>query len=153
MKQVLTDDAIALLLRRGGHRATPGRVSLLRFLARAERPLSIGDILSGLGGTLDQATIYRAMEALADAGVVVRVDLGHGHAHYELLTGERHHHHVVCVRCGRTEDVALCDVHEIERQILARSRVFASIERHALEFFGRCSTCARSRGKNTRKDI
>jgi Fur family transcriptional regulator, ferric uptake regulator len=137
-----TIEKFAILLRKEGFKATPGRLSLLSILAKADHPLSIGSILEELRGSLDQATVYRALETLADVGIVRRVDIGHGHADYELSEGERHHHHhLICKSCGKVEDVDYCDAAEIENAVLKKSRAFSKIDTHSLEFFGKCKKC------------
>ena len=131
----------ALLLRESGYKATPGRLSLLQVLAKADFPLTPQEIVEELGGKINQATIYRALESLVEVGVVRRTDMQHAHAHYELSTGAKHHHHLICKTCGRVEDVERCDVSEIERTVLKKSKLFAMIQDHSLEFFGRCKKC------------
>ena len=137
----MTKERFAALLRKSGHKATPGRLSLLLLLAKADRPLAIHDIIDESKKGLNQATIYRALESLLEAGIVRRVDMQHAHAHYELAEGAKHHHHLICKHCGRVEDVEDCDVGTIEKMVLKRSKAFASIHTHALEFFGLCIKC------------
>lgn len=88
------------LLRERGLRATPGRVALLGELEHAARPLSVEALEKRLKGTIDTATAYRALEALARVGLVRRADVGHRHMHYELAAPAKHHHHFVCEDCG-----------------------------------------------------
>jgi Fe2+ or Zn2+ uptake regulation protein len=140
-----TPKDFALLLRESGHKATPGRLSLLQVLAKASRPLTIPEIAAAIeaaGGSLNQATLYRALEALLDVDIVRRVDMQHAHAHYELTASAQHHHHLICKSCGHIEDVERCDIHEIEHTVLKKSKFFASIQSHSLEFFGYCKKCA-----------
>jgi len=96
----LTESDIIRLLREAGYRATPGRIALLASLKRARKPVSVEALAKELTGTLDQANTYRSLEALAKAGIVRRVDVGHQHMHYELAALKPHHHHYVCVDCG-----------------------------------------------------
>ena len=138
-----TKEQLATLLRETGHKVTPGRLSLLQVLAKADSPLSINEIVTKLKSEMNQATIYRAVEALADVGVIRRVDMQHAHTHYELSAGEKHHHHLICKMCGVTEDVERCDIEMIEKSVLRRSKNFASIKEHSLEFFGYCRKCTR----------
>ncbi len=126
-------------LRTHGMRATEGRISLLKTLARQKKPISIEDLQHKLSERLDTATLYRALEALADARLVERVDLQHGHAHYELIPGRPHHHHAVCRSCGTIEDIELS--HAPEQEAARRTKQFSIIDTHRLEFFGLCSNC------------
>lgn len=137
----VSKEHFSALLRQNGHKATPGRLSLLLLLAKADRPLAIHDIILYSKGGLNQATIYRALDSLLSVGIVQRVDMQHAHAHYELALGAKHHHHLICKQCGRVEDVEHCDVSAIEQAVLKKSKLFASIQTHSLEFFGLCKKC------------
>ncbi len=52
----------------------------------------------------DQSTVYRTLDALQEAGLLVHSHLGHGPAVYHLAS-EASHQHVVCSRCGATASV------------------------------------------------
>lgn len=131
----------ATLLRENGLRATPGRLALLTVLAKETRPRSVEDLLQALQGDMDKVTLYRALEALRDAGIVARVNLEHDHAHYELLVGRPHHHHAICRGCGHVEDIEVPHAPALEREAHKRTRGFSHIDRHSLEFFGLCRSC------------
>ena len=92
----------AAALRDKGFRATYGRVALLEALENAGKPLRVEAVARAVKGKLDLVNVYRALEALSDAGLVRRVDLGHQHMHYELAALVPHHHHFVCADCGFT---------------------------------------------------
>jgi len=129
------------LLKETGLKATPGRIALLRFLQSEKNPLTVKEITKGLGETLDQVTVYRALEVLAEKGVIRKVDMRHPHAHYEMVIGRAHHHHLICTRCERVEDVPHCETGGLEYRVLQSSKEFATIESHALEFYGVCKKC------------
>lgn len=132
-------------LRRSGFRATPIRENLLALLAAAGEPLTVEKIVKQLKKpAADQATVYRALKDLKDAGVVRRIDLEHSHAHYELVGGSDHHH-LVCTACGRIEDFEGCHFEELAKAALRRSKKFAAVNRHSFELFGTCKNCAKSR--------
>lgn len=130
-------------LRQAGFRVTKHRLALLEILAGSKVPLSASRLRSVLGQRLDEATVYRALEAFVGAGLVYRVDFQHGHAHYEFLVPGHHHHHIVCRGCGTVEDVSSCAMNSLERRVLRQSETFASVDAHALEFFGTCRQCVR----------
>lgn len=57
-----------------------------------------------------RASVYRTLEQLEELELVYRVDVGGETAAYERNDPGEHHHHMVCVRCGRLvpfEDPAL----------------------------------------------
>jgi Fe2+ or Zn2+ uptake regulation protein len=96
-----------------------------------------------LHGHANQTTVYRALEALAETGAVLRVDLGHAHAHYEVARKKDHHHHIICKSCGKIEDIEVCGPRELESTVLKKSKKFSIIKSHALEFFGVCNICVK----------
>ncbi len=147
MSATLTHEKFSLILHDNGYKATPARLSLLAVLKNADHPLTIQEILKQLGGKVNQATVYRSLESLLAVSIVRQVDMQHGHAHYELRSGTSHHHHLICRSCGLTEDVPQCDIVAIEKGVLKKSRVFASIEEHSLEFFGQCKKCTKTNKK------
>ena len=133
----------AVLLRESGLKATPRRIYLLSLLAKANKPLSAHEFKDAWRqGKTDVVTLYRALEALASAGIVRRVDLQHGHTDYELVVSGEHHHHLVCTECGTIEDIEGCPAKSIEKRALAESSKFSSLQQHSLEFFGVCNICA-----------
>lgn len=129
------------LLRDAGLRATPGRLRLLAILEKEPKPVSVAYLERKMQGELNQVTLYRALEALAKAGIVNRVNLEHDHAHYELTVDRPHHHHVVCRTCGHVEDIEVPHSSAPERDALKNAKEFARIDSYSLEFFGACRTC------------
>ena len=127
-----------------GQRFTSGRRSIVDALVKAQRPLSIPEILQGTKG-LAQSSAYRNLAVLENAGVVVRVITTDEWARYELsedLTG--HHHHMVCSVCGSVDDVRIPDSieHELDAALerVAKKAGF-SMAHHRLDVVGVCKTC------------
>lgn len=130
------------LLAQHGLRATPARRSILKILLNETLPRSIEYLRNAAGGSIDKVTAYRTLEAFAAAGIARRVDLGHDHAHYELIPGRPHHHHAVCTDCGHIEDIVVPHPKHPEAAALAAASSFTSIDSYSFEFFGRCTTCS-----------
>ncbi|MCS6712220.1 transcriptional repressor [Brachybacterium sp. EF45031] len=93
-------------LRRVGLRVTAPRVAALQ--AVAEQPHVDADSVTvavrARLGAVSRQTVYDVLAALEEAGLVRRVIDGGRRALYEV---DHHddHHHVLCRRCGRLEDV------------------------------------------------
>lgn len=128
-------------LRARGIRPTTHRVALLGTLATAKTPKTAEELHARMG-TLDLVTVYRNLESLVTAGFVTEVRFKDTSVRYELA-GAAHHHHVVCTTCGVIDELPGCGVAGLEKKVLAASKRFASVEEHALEFFGTCVKCAR----------
>lgn len=91
------------------------------------------------------SSLYRSLTVLEECGVVVPHHGQRGVTRYELaewLSG--HHHHLVCVECGRVDDVALPATAEREMETIAasvgRTADFVAVG-HTLEIEGRCGGC------------
>ena len=130
------------ILRKSGYKATPARIAILSLLKKSRNPLSAQEIIELVPKGVDQATVYRTLKSLKTKGVVRQIDLRHNHAHYEL-TDIADHHHLICTRCGRIEDVHQCGVEEMQTAILRNAKHFSEIQQHTLEFYGVCKVCAR----------
>ena len=131
-------------LRGGGHRSGGARGAVVDLLSRQDCCLSaqeIADELRGRGARVGIASVYRALDLLDGMGLVQRVDTGEGGTRYEaVIPGGRHHHHVVCERCGR---VAAFEDRRLEEAIerLGR-RLRHEVSGHEVMIRGACPRCA-----------
>ena len=97
-------------------------------------------ILRDRGDGIGLTTVYRTLQALADAGEVDVLRSDEGEASYRRCsTG--HHHHLVCRVCGRTVEVEGAAVERWADRVGAEHG-FADVS-HTLEVFGTCAACAR----------
>lgn len=92
------------MIREAGLRCTSSRATVLEFLAGASKPQSHADVSEQLVPEgLDQATIYRNLTDLTDAGLLKRLDLGDHVWRFEFREDEdddEEHSHFVCTDCG-----------------------------------------------------
>jgi Fur family transcriptional regulator, ferric uptake regulator len=86
-----------------------------------------------------RASVYRTLEQLEDLELVHRVDVGGDTVAYERNDPSGHHHHMVCVRCGRL--VPFSD-QALERAIhrLAERAEF-EVSAHDVLLRGTCPRC------------
>lgn len=97
-------------LHQDGRRLTPQRQRVLELFERRGSGchLSAEDVhqeLVALEMKVSLATVYRSLRLLADMGFLQELELSEGGRRFELaLDDHRDHHHVVCIRCGRTEE-------------------------------------------------
>ncbi len=99
-------DEIATALRRSGYRATAQRLMVAEALSGAGRHLTAEEVMDAVGERLpglSLPTVYSALDALEDAGLLRRVAAGRGPALYDA--GPAVHHHLVCRRCGAVTDL------------------------------------------------
>jgi Fur family transcriptional regulator, ferric uptake regulator len=119
-------------------RTTRQRSAVLAALRQAPEPLSAQDLHAGLGRRVGLATVYRTLQGLVDAGQVDVFRRDSGEALYRLCN-PLHHHHLVCERCGRVEEIDACEVQPWAERA-ARRRGFA-ITGHQADIFGLCPNC------------
>jgi Fe2+ or Zn2+ uptake regulation protein len=127
-------------------RLTDPRRRLLGVLAAADRPLTLPEILERDDG-LTQSSAYPNLAEPDELGVVDRVVTTGDHSRFELAADitDHHHHHLVCERCGRVEDVELDP--DVERLLDAEGErigdaVGFSVDAHRLDLLGTCGSCA-----------
>jgi Fur family transcriptional regulator, ferric uptake regulator len=134
-------ERIYTLLKEAGFRLTRPRRAVAHVLLSGEIPLSIEDIHSRLDDrSINRVSIYRTIQLLCDLGIVRRLQFHEGFARYELAdTFGSHHHHFVCNRCGRVEDIDVCPLAATEQAIVRRTQ--SRITSHSLEFYGVCGVC------------
>jgi Fur family transcriptional regulator, ferric uptake regulator len=130
------------LLAGSGHRMTRQRKQVIETLRSARRYLTARELYERLRISRKRfalATVYRTLEALRELGWVATAPAHHGEAAYLWCTSE-HHHHAICKRCGRVDEVPCRALPNYER-ILSRGLGFALTE-HQLEFYGVCAHCS-----------
>lgn len=137
-------DRVLDRLRARDQRYTTRRRLLVAALAVAGRPLTLPELLA-IEPDLPQSSAYRNLELLERMGLVRRITHGPDHARYELAEPLLdHHHHLICVDCGRVEDVKLDDsVERAVEQALGSAAEAAGYRalHHSLDLHGHCAGC------------
>jgi Fur family transcriptional regulator, ferric uptake regulator len=131
------------VLRQSGFKPGQARAAVIEALGDQTCCLSvqeIHDLVRQRRARVGIASVYRALETLTELGLVHRLELGSGGAHYEPAEpGGDHHHHLVCGECGKVE--AFSD-DRLEHAIDTVSRTAAyRINAHDVVLRGRCESC------------
>jgi Fe2+ or Zn2+ uptake regulation protein len=132
-------------LRRIDQRYTSGRRAMVELLVAQGRPVSISEIGTQLP-EVPRSSAYRHLVDLQNAGVVRRIAASDEFARFELAEDlTEHHHHLLCVRCGRVIDVT--PTAAFERTVDNMVHQLAAAERfvvtsHDLDVMGYCAACA-----------
>ncbi len=119
---------------------TPARMAITDYLYGIDSPVDIEKIIEFLRFkklNTNKVTVYRIIDYLYKNGVLDRLDFGEGKFRYEVKKGD--HHHLICDKCGRVEDICDNFTKEFEDDIRKNKGFF--VKRHSLEFFGICSNC------------
>ncbi|MDI3543475.1 MAG: Fur family transcriptional regulator, ferric uptake regulator [Candidatus Atribacteria bacterium] len=134
-----------------GFRLTMPRQAILEVLSNTEEHLSAEEIylaVHKIYPNVGLTTVYRTLELLVNMGLVFKFDFGDKRARYELSQGptsKKHHHHLVCINCGRIIDYT--DFIDEEKELLRRTEAGLSekynfkITHHLIQFYGLCEEC------------
>src|ERR1044071_8787697 len=136
-------DAIKRSLALGGLRSTPQRYAVMAFLMEQARHPTAAEIFEAVNRVdprSSRATIYNNLRDLVQAGLVREVAMEGRAARFDVK-GIRHHH-FICERCGKIEDVDWYDVPRPPAASLG-ARVVRECE---LIFRGLCARCVPRRG-------
>ncbi|HSL82464.1 MAG TPA: Fur family transcriptional regulator [Thermoanaerobaculia bacterium] len=128
------------LLRRHGLQVTAQRLAVLE--AVSSRPHGTADEIARLVreeiGAISRQAAYDALGALAEKGLVRRIQPAGSPARYEDRVGDNHHH-LICRSCGRMVDVD-CAVGDAPCLTAATDAGF-EIDEAEVIYWGRCPEC------------
>ncbi|HET8602750.1 MAG TPA: Fur family transcriptional regulator [Marmoricola sp.] len=124
-----------------GRRLTRQQRAVAEALAAADDFRSAQEIheqLRAAGDPVGLSTVYRTLQAFADAGEVDVLRSEGGESVYRRCS-TRHHHHLVCRSCGATVEV---EGPAVERwaSAVAAEHGYVAVS-HTLEIFGTCPDC------------
>jgi len=120
-----------------GHRTTSPRRAVVNAIAGQNKHFTAEE-LRGQLPNVGRATIYRSLRLLVDSGVLCRVLLEEGDLHYQL-SHQGHHHHLLCVECGSSQDLLGCDIEDLLQTVSSAHRF--QLSGHWLEVYGKCHDC------------
>jgi len=127
-------------LRGAGLRVTAPRRAVLTWLT--EHPHSTADAVGAAVraqlGTVSTQAVYDVLAACVDAGLVRRIEPAGHPARFERRVADNHHH-VVCRRCGATQDVD-CAVGPAPCLAPSQAHGFA-VDEAEVVFWGFCPSC------------
>lgn len=134
-------------LSKKGLKNTPQRRLIVETFLRANDHVTTED-LYGLVRDIDpkigQATVYRTLRLLCEAGIARELHFGGGMASYEPTEGE-HHDHLICTSCGKNLEVVDETIERLQEK-LAADHGF-SLTAHRMYLYGVCPDCAKSKKK------
>ena len=127
-----------------GRRLTDQRLVVAEALASRREASSAQELYEQLRPRhprLALATVYRALEAQVESGMARRLERA-GHVSTYIACDPEHHHHLVCVRCQKVEDLDETILRPVLRGITERHGF--AVEHERLDFYGLCASCRRA---------
>ena len=124
--------------------ATPQRRAILAALMRQHTSVTPRELHLALREeqpAIGQATVYRTLELLVEVGAATRFLQDNNESKY-IYCSPRHHHHLVCTRCGRVDDLDGCLLSRLGP--LLEQQTLYQITGHAITLYGYCGDCRAS---------
>lgn len=86
-----------------------------------------------------RATVFRTVKLLEEYGLIGQVTGADGTSRYEATFERPHHDHLVCVDCGKFQEVRWPAIERIQSRTCRKLSFTPLWHRH--EIFGRCAKC------------
>lgn len=128
-----------LLLKEKGFKYTDKRKEMLELFSSSDKYLTARDVLQAMrtdypGLSFD--TVYRNLSMFEELGILEMTELS-GEKHYRFACPSHdHHHHFICIKCGRTKDLNVCPMSDLDKELEG-----FDISGHKFEIYGRCPEC------------
>ena len=139
------NDRFLKFLRENGYLVTRQRRKIADVIFNSKGHLSVDDIQSLLRQkkiSASIASIYRTLDVLIKSGLVVQHHFGKRFKRFEAVREDRHHDHLVCIRCNKVFEFKNDAIEELQLSV-AKGHNFV-ITNHKLDIYGYCSKCAKN---------
>lgn len=126
-------------LRLAGERVTAPRLGIFRILNRYS-PLTMSQLIekASVDG-IDMVTAYRTISLFQKLALAQELGMGRNRLLELSDSFHGHHHHFICVKCGKVTDF---DTEVVEAEIRRLgSQLGVAIDSHQLEVSGTCAQC------------
>ena len=128
---------------RKGLRHTEQREKVLDVFLATERHVTVQelyDLVRNKHKGIGYATVARTMKLMCESGLCRQVDFGDGALRYEHKYGHKHHDHLICIKCGKFEEIYSPKLEKIQRELVKKHGYVQ--ESYKLDIFGLCPECA-----------
>lgn len=129
-------------LKRGGYKITPQRQEIINCIADGGKHFSAEEIYQTVRqkfANISLDTVYRNLSTLKKLGIIAELNFADGKTRYEPVKEDYHHHHLICIKCGGSEELDFCPLDFLDAAMLKEKGFM--VARHNFEIFGYCSKC------------
>ena len=123
---------------------TRQREQILQTFLKTEKHVSTEElykIINKKDLSIGQATVFRTLKLLHEAGIAREVNLGGKIVRFEHTYGHKHHDHLICTECGRLVEAMDVNIEQLQDKLCKK---FGFISKdHKLEIFGICKYCSK----------
>ena len=132
-------DHVITLLREEGFRITPQRTAIVDYLLKTDDHPSaelIHKVVRKRYPMVSLSTVYKTLDLLREKKMVNEIEVD-GESRFDAHTDE--HINLVCLRCGKIEDVDEEELTMIQSRAAKKSKYV--ILKSSFELIGYCSNC------------
>ncbi len=136
----MNSDDIKKAIKKNGFRITKARTAIIEMFCIMEHPINAQYIQTKLSESkiiVNKTTVYRELQFLIERNLIKSVQLTSDTLSYELAD-RAHHHHIVCINCGKIEKIILRSEKFLDD---VKKQTNFELHSHSLEFYGQCTTC------------
>ncbi|MDO7788755.1 Fur family transcriptional regulator [Desulforamulus aquiferis] len=127
-------------LQEKGLKITPQRQEIIRvFLESKNNHLSAEDVHNQIAEkfpSMSLDTVYRNLSVMQQLGILTELNFGERKNLFEINSSQ-HHHHLVCTKCGVSEEIDFCPLEFLDADKVKNFKV----KKHSFEIFGICANC------------
>lgn len=127
-------------LKEKGYKQTDKREEILRIFVKEKRYLSAKEVLAYMQTVFPELsfdTVYRNLTLFEELEMLETTELN-GERIYRLhCSDDEHHHHLICLSCGKSRMIALCPL-----DVLVEQPKEFTITDHKFELYGYCVECS-----------
>jgi len=127
------------IFREKGYKVTDKRELILEIFSEKNKYLTAREVLEQMQldfPNLSFDTIYRNLSLFTDLGILETTELnGEKHFRYTCSIHD-HHHHFICMQCGRTKAIETCPMEWMNEDLNGYE-----IADHKFEIYGKCPKC------------
>lgn len=127
------------LLKDKGYKYTEKREDMLKLFSKSNRYLTAKEVLEQLKNAypgLSYDTIYRNLSLYASLGILEMTELSGEKRFRFACSGNYHHHHFICMDCGKTRNIETCPMEKVTEDLEGYD-----ISGHKFEIYGKCPEC------------
>ncbi|MFC4769105.1 Fur family transcriptional regulator [Effusibacillus consociatus] len=135
----MTVEQALQLLKNKGYKYTGKREKMIRIFDRENRYLSAKDLLEYMQDEypgLSYDTIYRNLTLFEKMDILEATELGGERIYRFRCSTDEHHHHLICLSCGKARHIRSCPLDAM----LGQPEQF-TITGHKFEIYGYCGEC------------
>lgn len=122
-----------------GYKATDKRKKILSYFNKEKKYISVKEIILFLKNDypgLSYETAYKNLALFAELGILESTDLN-GEKKFQLSCDSNHHHHLICINCGKSKAIEVCPMDGIPKLNPSEFDIVG----HKFEVYGYCHGC------------